>query len=194
MPSESFEPESLQPIGDVYEPGKSMLQDAIALLQAQVESLKQQLANKDQEIQGLEQALVRIFQSDLFEQKVLQQVGDDYEQAESKLQDAIALLQEQVQSLTQQLTDQDQETQSLERELVCAYQDLSSLNRENQELYAEQQLSLSQAQILIQDLLNQGKSIPEVLAAVLSAMYQTQVKPQKFKQQDTRSANSLSPF
>ena len=120
--------------------------------------------------------------SESFEQQVLQQVGDDSEQAQLKLQDAIALLQEQLESLKQELADKNDETQTLERELVHTYQDLASLNQENQQLFVNQQLSLSQAKAFSQVLLNRKMLTPEVLAEVLSTIYGTQVKPEELEQ------------
>jgi len=182
MLSESFEQQVLQQVGDDSEQTQLKLQDAIALLQEQLESLKQELADKNDETQTLEQELVRIYQSKSFEQQVLQQVGDDSEQAQLKLQDAIALLQEQLESLKQELADKNDETQTLERELVHTYQDLASLNQENQQLFVNQQLSLSQAKAFSQVLLNRKMLTPEVLAEVLSTIYGTQVKPEELEQ------------
>ncbi|HEY9750449.1 MAG TPA: hypothetical protein V6C63_17325 [Allocoleopsis sp.] len=182
MPSESFEQQTIQQIGDNYKRAELKLQNAIALLQEQLESLKQELAAKDQQIQVIEQELVQGHKSELFEQQTLQQISDDYERTELKLQDAIALLQEQLESLKQELAEQNWDAQILERELAHTYQDLVELNQENQQLSVNKQLSLSQAKILSQVLLDREKLKPETLAELLSAIYGTQVKPEEFDQ------------
>nr|WP_290228349.1 hypothetical protein [Trichocoleus desertorum] len=181
MPNESFEPEILEQIGNAYDQAESKLQDAIELLQ-QLESLKQQLEAKDHDTQVLEQELVHVYQSKSLQQEVLEQIGDAYDQTESKLEDTIELLQEQLKSLKQQLEAKDHDTQVLEQELVHVYQALASLNQKNQQLSASPQLPLSQAKILAQVLLERKKLTPETLAGLLSAIYSTQVKPKEFYQ------------
>lgn len=121
------------------------------------------------------------------EPQLAEQTVSAYEFSMSKMQDAIELLQEQLESLKQELEDEGQENQSLKRELVQVHQDLISLNRENQELYRNrsEQLSLSPAKALAQVLLNEGKLTSKALAELLSAIYDTQVKPEDFNSNQT---------